>query len=100
QRHACHDERQTEDQSPDNAVEQHLVLILSRYTECCEDDDEDEEVVDGEHQFHDVAGSELQPGLGPHPEIYPDIEEHRGGDEDGDLQERLARLYDMRSAVE
>ena len=67
QQGAADDEERAKDEGPEDAIEQHAVLVAVRNAEVAEDDDEHEDVVDRQGLFDDVAGQKLQsntPGRG------------------------------------
>jgi len=77
-------------------------------TRCCcfagtekkEKHDEDENVVDGERAFYDVAGEEFEAALGAHVVINPPVEEQRGDGPDDGPESGFARGDFMGIAME
>src|SRR5216684_74728 len=56
------------EQRSDDSPEQHASLVLLGNGEIAEDHEEDEEIVDAEGEFENVAGDEFQCDLAPLPE--------------------------------
>lgn len=59
------DERPAQHQRAQDAPEQDRVLVAARHGKMQENQDEDEDVVDGQAFFDEVAGEVFLPGLGP-----------------------------------
>ena len=74
QRRSDCDQDDARDQRPDDAPEQHAVLILNRHSERREDHQEDENIVDAERLLDEVAGRPLQPRLRALKDVHADIE--------------------------
>ena len=59
------DEDRSQGQGGDDAEDEHPLLVFAGYRERRHDDHEDEEVVDGQALFHQVAGEVLAAGSPP-----------------------------------
>jgi hypothetical protein len=88
------------DQRPQDAPEQHAVLVERRHLERREDDDEHEDVVDAQRLFDEVARQELGPEL--RPELPPDDRVEHEGEGDPDRAPRcgLLEAHDVGLLVE
>ncbi len=88
------------DQGADDAPEQHTVLVGRRHAEVREQQDEDENIVDAERVFDQVAREELDRlGLAS-PEIQADVEPQRQHNPDDRPGRRLAHGHGVGAPVE
>lgn len=74
------DEEAAEDDCAEDSPEEYAVLLFFFEPEGAEHDEEDEEVVDGEGRFDEVAGGELESGLVAG--VPADVKGIGGGEED------------------
>ena len=68
---AAHDER------AQNSPEQHAMLLVLRHRKIVEDHEEDEQIIDAERKFQNIAGDELQRRLMSLPEVQDGRERAR-----------------------
>ena len=87
-------------QRPDDAPEQHPVLVRGWHRERREDEQEDEDVVDAQRLLDEVAGRPFNAGLGALERVHADVEDD-GKANPGDAPgERLLSGHLVRVAVE
>ena len=89
-----------QEQRAQNTPEQNAMLLLLRDREIIEDHEEDEEIIDAERNFQNIAGDELQRSLVPLPEIQDNREPSRQPNIQGAPIKRLSKPDDVAAAVE
>ena len=99
ERNAHGDHGGAHDQGAEDAPEKHLVLIQARYAEVGEDEKEDEQVIDAEGLFEQVAGEKHQRHFLPFVDVQADVENHGQRNPQGAPKQRLAYPDDVLAAV-
>ena len=99
QRDAHGDHGGTHDQGAQDAPEQHLVLVQAGYAKVGEDKQKNEQVVDAEGLFEQVAGEKHQRYFRPFVDVQADVEHHGQRYPQGAPQQRLADPDDVLATV-
>jgi hypothetical protein len=100
QRRAGDDEDAAQDDRPEDAPEEHPVLMLGGHREVGEDDQEHEQVVDREGVLDDVPGDELERRSAAEMPGEVGREEAAHGDEEEGVAQRRLRRDHLGAAVE
>jgi hypothetical protein len=98
--HADQNEYPAHHDRAEDAPEKHAMLPLRGDLEKGENDDEDENVVDAQAEFHEVGREELLAEFGAAPAIDQGVEGERQATPHAAPHERLLRLHLVRAAVE
>src|ERR1700756_2622126 len=94
------DENPAQNQSPDDSPEKHPMLLLLGNREVIEDHQKDEEIVDAERQFENIAGEKLKAGLLSLPKVEDTGEDQREHDVHRAPAQSLAKANEMARTVE
>ena len=99
QRDAHGDHGGAHDQGAQDAPEQHLVLVQAGHAEVGKDQQEDEQVIDAEGLFEQVAGEKHQGHFLPFVDVQAGIEHQGQRNPQRAPQQRLAHPDDVLAAV-